>query len=94
MNHVLARSDRNPLDFNGPDQEGRSRKAHTLQGTGVHVARLLTLRAGMRMEAMGMKRRGRSCTMIARKMFGFGPGASSTEILTKLNEEIKEFLRD
>ena len=74
MNHVAARSDRCPLDFNGPESHGRSKKAFTVQGSGVHLFRLITLRAGIRMEAMGMKRRGQSCTVIVRKMFKLGSG--------------------
>lgn len=91
MNHVLARSDRCPLDFNGPEREGRSKKAFTVQGAGVHVARLVTLRAGIRMEVMGLKRKGTSCTQIVKKMFKLPNSTSQTVLLEMLSKEIEEF---
>ena len=91
MNHVAARSDRCPLDFNGPEAHGRSKKAFTVQGSGIHLFRLITLRGAIRMEAMGMKRKGTPATVIVRKMFKLGSGASRTEVLARLQQEIEEF---
>ena len=93
MNHVAARSDRCPLDFNGPESHGRSKKAATLQGSGVHLAYLRSMRRGICLEIMGYPKIGKSYVIMVRKMFKLGSGASRTEVLARLQQEIEEFQR-
>lgn len=59
----------------------------------VDIARyqLLAIRGAVKMEALGMKKRGRSATMTARLMFNLPVGVSREIIIEKLNEAIKEF---
>lgn len=91
MNHVIARSDRVPLNFNAPDSREMSKRSFTVQGSGVHVARLITLKAGVRMEAMGLQRKGTSCTQIVKKMFKLPNSTSRTVLLETLQREIEAF---
>lgn len=66
--------------------------AHVVQGAGVHVARLAALKAGVKLEARGMTRRGKSCTMIVRQMFNLPVGTSRDTLIERLEKEIKEYL--
>lgn len=59
--------------FDGPDE--------------VRKARLLVLRGALRLEAAGMKRRGRSVYAIVKKEFGFK--GSKRRVLEQLNELIE-----
>jgi hypothetical protein len=63
---------------------------HTVQGMGVHLARLSALKAGLKLEKLGMKRRGRSCTNIVRQMFGLKGAVGHDELIARLEQEIKE----
>ena len=54
----------------------------------IHQARLLTLRAAVRLEALGMTRRGRSATAIAREAMGLSKRAPRQWVLAALDEAI------
>ena len=73
------------------DYPKRQSGSHVLEGAGVHVARLLALKGGVKLEGLGMKRRGKSCTMIVRQMFGLPISAKREELIARLEKEIKEF---
>ena len=51
-------------------------------------ARILTLRAALKLEVKGMKRRGQSVYSIVKKEFGFK--GSKTRVLEQLNKYIED----
>ena len=63
---------------------------HAITGMGVHVARLAALKGGIKLEARGMKRRGKSCTQIVRQMFGLPVSTSREVLIERLEREILE----
>ncbi len=67
--------------------------AHTLQGMGIHLARLAALKGGVKLEAQGMKlsRGRRSCTVVVREMFKV-PRATHQELVELLEREIESML--
>lgn len=52
--------------------------------------RLLTLRAAVRLEALGMTRRGQSATAAARAMLGLPKSARRETVLTALNAALEQ----
>lgn len=66
--------------------------SHVIQGASCHLYRLKCIAKGIELEAKGMKiSRGKSCTMVARQMFGLSTGVSRQVVLERLQQEIKEF---
>lgn len=61
--------------------------------TGTQIARfqLVALRGAVKLEKLGMKRRGKSATMIARQMFNLPVGTSRDVLIERLTECIEEF---
>lgn len=57
---------------------------------GIHFAQLLALRGAVKLELRGMKRRGRSASVIAKEMFGMSRGARKQKVLDRLDEEINK----
>jgi hypothetical protein len=53
--------------------------------------RLITIRSGVRLEALGMKKRGKSCTAIAKEMLGYSRNTKREEILQALDALINTF---
>ncbi len=53
--------------------------------------RLIVIRAGVRLEAQGMTKRGKSCTATAREMLGYSRNAKRGEILQALDALINTF---
>lgn len=54
----------------------------------IELARLLTLRAGVRLERIGLHRRGRTCSAIAREALGLPKRAPREAVMAALNETI------
>lgn len=50
--------------------------------------KFLTLRAAVRLEALGLHRRGQSATAQARRALGLGPRASRMNVLQALNARL------
>lgn len=57
----------------------------------IERARWVVIRAGIKLEKLGMKRRGQSCRQIALKAFGLPPSTSYDALIERCNEVIKEF---
>lgn len=53
--------------------------------------RLITIRSGVRLEALGMKKSGKSCTAIAKEMLGYPRNTKREEILQALTALIDSF---
>ena len=53
--------------------------------------RLLTLRSGVRLEALGMKKSGKSCTAIAKEMLGYSRNTKREEVLQALDALINVY---
>lgn len=53
--------------------------------------RLLVIRSGVRLEALGMKKRGKSCTAMAKEMLGYSRNTKREEILQALDALINTF---
>jgi hypothetical protein len=56
----------------------------------IAFVRLVTLRGAVKMEALGLKRRGRSATVIAKELLGLKKGARRQTVIDALNAEIEE----
>jgi hypothetical protein len=52
--------------------------------------RMTVLRSGIKLEKLGMKKRGRSCTAITREMLGM-PNAKRDDLIAALTALINEF---
>lgn len=57
----------------------------------IERARWVVIRAGIKLEKLGMKRRGQSCRQIALKAFGLPPSTSYDDLIERCSEVIKEF---
>lgn len=53
--------------------------------------RLLTIRSGVRLEALGMKKNGKSCTAIAKEMLGYSRNTKREEVLQALDALINVY---
>jgi hypothetical protein len=53
--------------------------------------RLLTIRSGVRLEALGMKKSGKSCTAIAKEMLGYSRNTKREEVLQALDALINVY---
>ena len=53
--------------------------------------RLLTIRSGVRLEALGMTKRGKSCTAIAKEMLGLSRNTKRDEVLQALDALINTY---
>ena len=53
--------------------------------------RLIVIRSGVRLEALGMKKRGKSCTAIAKEMLGFSRNTKRDEVLMALTALIDTY---
>lgn len=60
----------------------------TLEGDQIRVGRMLTLRAGLKLELVGLTRRGRSCYSIIKGEFGLK--GNKQKVLDQFNELIKK----
>ena len=58
----------------------------------VHYARLAALKGGVKLEARGLKRHGKSCTMVVRQMFNLPVGTSRDVLIERLEKEMEELL--
>jgi hypothetical protein len=63
----------------------------TLTGNALTYFQLVSLKGAVKLEAKGMKRRGKSATMIVRQMFNLPVGTSRDVLVERLEQEIKEF---
>ena len=52
---------------------------------------LLTIRSGVRLEALGMKKRGKSCTAVAKEMLGYSRNTKREEVLQALDALINVY---
>lgn len=57
---------------------------------GIEHYRLCALKGAVKLEALGMKRRGQSATMIAKNELGLSRGVGRDVVLHKLEEKIEE----
>ena len=64
----------------------------TLTGNALTYFQLSSLKGAVKLEDKGMKRRGKSATMIVRQMFGFPVGTARSVLVERLEQEMKEFL--
>lgn len=64
----------------------------TLTGNALTYFQLATLKGAVKLEDKGMKRRGKSATMIVRKMFNLPTSTSRAVLIERLEQEMKEFL--
>lgn len=55
----------------------------------IALYRLMTLRQGIKLEALGMKRSGRSCTAIARQILGLGKTVKHAKVLEAIEKAIQ-----
>lgn len=55
----------------------------------IALYRLMTLRQGIKLEMIGMKRSGRSCTAIARQMLGLGKTVKHAKVLEAIEKAIQ-----
>ena len=53
--------------------------------------RLIVIRSGVRLEALGMKKSGKSCTATAREMLGYPRNTKRAEIMQALDALIDTF---
>jgi hypothetical protein len=53
--------------------------------------RLIVIRSGVRLEALGMKKRGQSCTATAKEMLGLSRNTKRDEVLMALTAMIDTF---
>ena len=53
--------------------------------------RLIVIRSGVRLEALGMKKNGKSCTATAREMLGYPRNTKRAEIMQALDALINTF---
>ena len=61
----------------------------TISGSeAIAKTRLIVLRSAVKLEGLGMKRRGESATKIAKRELGLSKGASRGTVMAKLNELI------
>ena len=58
--------------------------------TKIAFVRLVALRGAVKMEALGMKRRGRSATVLAKELLGLSKGARRQTVLDALNAAIEQ----
>lgn len=56
----------------------------------IALYRLMTLRQGIKLEMLGMKRSGRSCTAIARQMLGMGKTVKHAKVLEAIEKAIQD----
>ena len=56
----------------------------------IALYRLMTLRQGIKLEMIGMKRSGRSCTAIARQMLGLGKTVKHAKVLQAIEKAIED----
>ena len=56
----------------------------------IAFVRLVALRGAVKMEALGMKRRGRSATVLAKELLGLKKGARRQVVLDALNAAIEQ----
>lgn len=63
----------------------------TLIGPQTALFQLCALKGAVKLEANGMKRCGKSATLIVRQMFNFPVGTSRDVLVERLEQEIKEF---
>lgn len=56
----------------------------------IALFRLMTLRQGIRLEMLGMKKSGRSCTAIARQMLGLGKTVKHAKVLQAIEKAIQD----
>ena len=52
---------------------------------------LITIRAGLKLEMKGMKKRGQSCSAAAKQMLGLAPSTPRGEVLQALDAMINTF---
>jgi len=58
----------------------------------IECAKLMSIRSAMKLEAIGMKCKGRSRTMIAKELLGLSRGTPSAVVAEKLTERIEGML--
>lgn len=63
----------------------------TLTGLAIARFQLMALRSAVKLEAKGMKRRGKSATMIVRQHFGLPTGTTREVLIEKLDKCLEEF---
>lgn len=56
----------------------------------IALYRLMTLRQGIKLEMLGMKKSGRSCTAIARQMLGLGKTVKHAKVLQAIEKAIQD----
>ena len=56
----------------------------------IALYRLMTLRQGIKLEMLGMKKSGRSCTAIARQMLGLGRTVKHEKVLQAIEKAIQD----
>jgi hypothetical protein len=55
----------------------------------IDTFRLMSMRSMVKLEALGMKRRGRSATVIAKEYLGLPKSTKREEVVAKLTEQIE-----
>lgn len=73
------------LPLTTPDHAVLNKKDEILQ------FRLITLRAGVKLEALGGKKRGKSCTAIVREMLGYPRNTPRAELIQALDALINTY---
>lgn len=62
-----------------------------ITGNGIPLYRLRTLKRGVELEEMGMRLfRGRTCTAMAKEMFGLSRGTKRAKVLARIEQAIEE----
>ena len=63
-----------------------------LTGNALSRFQLCALKSAVKLEDKGMKRHGKSATMIVKQMFNLPVGTPRSQLIERLEQEIKEFV--